>query len=169
MAEKSINQYTEVTSSDNDDLALIQRGDLYKSIKLKWLKDGLVRVVLSLTDTQIKALNSSPITVIAAQGAGTYIRPVFGAGKLDYNSATYTANSLRLKYVGDAEADYIFTYRSSFLTSASSTTDTPSTSGVTKVQLQENTGIEIFVNTADPTVGNSTVVVELFFEIFRFA
>jgi len=63
-------------------------------------KDGKVRQVgvvqytdTTLTDTQVKALNSSPITLVAAPGAGYAIQVVSASLFLDYNSIAYITNT----------------------------------------------------------------------------
>lgn len=58
-------------------------------------------VKVNLTNAQLKAINSTPITVVAAQGANTVIVPLYAAAKFVYggNNAFTGSNALDLFYV----------------------------------------------------------------------
>lgn len=168
MAEKSISQYPLVTEVEPTDLALIERDGVFKSIAITNLGNGLYNARLNLTSAQILLLNSVPVQIIAAQGAGTVVELLFASAALTYNSATYTsAGNLRFKYVGDPESDFLAGFVNGFLTSAASVKHRANRTGVTNNEENENTGIEVFVNGADPKVGDGTVVVEALFKIFK--
>ncbi len=52
-----------------------------------------VEVKISLTTTQIKALNGTPVALVAAQGAGTIIRPLSVDGRMNFLTAAYGTNT----------------------------------------------------------------------------
>lgn len=168
MSEKSINQFPLVNDNDPDDLILLQRGDDYKSITVEKLNNGIIKATLNLTSAEILALNGTPIEFVAAQGAGTYLRPVTCETINNFNAAAYVSgNSLRMKYVGDAEANYLMTTDTAFLTAAS-TEAQYMVQNSTKRTMDENTGVELFVNTADPTAGDGTITAVALFRVVTF-
>jgi hypothetical protein len=168
MSEKSISQYSLVTEVEPTDLVLIQRGDVYKSIEVTNLGNGLFNARINLTSSDILSINSTPVEIIAAQGAGTAVELLFASASLTFGTTAYTsAGNLRFKYIGDAEADFIGGFVNGFLTSASTVRHRANRTGVTNNEENENTGVEVFVNGSDPTLGDSTVVVEALFKIFK--
>lgn len=168
MSEKSINQFPLVNDNDPDDLLLLQRGDDYKSITVEKLNNGIIKVTLNLTSAQILLLNGTPIAFVAAQGAGTYLRPITCECINNFNTTAYASgNSLRIKYVGDAEANYLFTTDTSFITAAA-TQSQYMVINATKRTMDENTAIEVFVNTANPTLGDGTFTLVGLFRVVTF-
>ena len=166
MSEKSINQFPLVTDVEDGDLVLIQRGDFYKSISVTNLGNGLYNAQLTLTSAQILLLQTTPIEIIAAQGAGTTVELLFASALITFNSIAYVAaGNLRFKYTGGADANFLMNFGNSFLVSAATLRHRANRSGVTYFAELENTGISVFVSTADPTTGNSTVVINALFQI----
>lgn len=51
---------------------------------------------VNLTSAAILSLNTTPVTIVAAQGVGTIIVPIFSIWNLTYVSTTYSANALYL-------------------------------------------------------------------------
>jgi len=58
----------------------------------------VVTVKVSLTSADILALAATPITLIPAQGAGTFIKLIGVTMKLNYVSTTYTGGALRIYF-----------------------------------------------------------------------
>ena len=57
---------------------------------------------LTISSAQLLSLNSSPLTIIAAPGAGKAIKPWIGYTWLDYNTATYAGGGqLELRFGSD--------------------------------------------------------------------
>jgi len=75
--------------------------DLYLSGGLQLDTTQTIKTVhLQLTQAQIQALNTTPIEIIAAQGAGKYIQLISSSAFLDHNGTNYAAASLLRLRVG---------------------------------------------------------------------
>jgi len=59
---------------------------------------GVFTVSVSLTSAEILALDATPITLIPAQGAGTFIKLIGVTMKLNYVTTTYTGGALRIYF-----------------------------------------------------------------------
>lgn len=124
-------------------------------------------VKVTLTSAQILALNTTPVTLIPAQGANTYIEVLAVVAKLDFNSVAYTgANAASLTYTNAGGAAATGTIASSFLDSASSAATKLVPVAVTPVA---NAPIVISVATANPAAGNSTITFDLFYRVVTIA
>jgi hypothetical protein len=122
----------------------------------------------TLTSGQVLTLNTAPITVIAAPGAGKMINILSVATKLTFGTAAYAANTqLSLKYVGAA---YNACTDASTLVSGASRTlrwdqVVSTTASATNTQMLENAGVQITVNTGNPTTGDSSVDYYIYYVI----
>jgi len=122
----------------------------------------------TLTSGQVLTLNTAPITVIAAPGAGKMINILSVATKLTFGTAAYAANTqLSLKYVGAA---YNACTDASTLVSGASRTlrwdqVVSTTASATNTQMIENAGVQITVNTGNPTTGDSSVDYYIYYVI----
>jgi hypothetical protein len=122
---------------------------------------GIFTTKVTISSAQILALNTTPITLVAAGGAGTVIEPITKFLFLDYNSAAYATNTnLRLIINGsvlDTAADVLTgaadTYR--YLTAGLSSTTTNIV----------NQPLTIDVATGNPTAGNSPLYVYITYRI----
>lgn len=64
--------------------------------------------VLTLTDAQIKTLNSVPVQIIAAPGANKFIVPITFAGFLDASAGAYNLNnSVNLRFASGFASDLV--------------------------------------------------------------
>jgi hypothetical protein len=138
----------------------------FKQLQLNnGVDDGAVidSVKVTLTSAQILALNTTPITLIPAQGANTYIEVLACVAYLKFNSAAYTgANAANITYTNAAGAAATGTLASSFLDSSSSAAAKVIPAAVTPVV---NSPIVISVGTANPAAGNSTITLDLFYRV----
>lgn len=119
MATATIEQLTETTTVQSTDYLVLSRGNVYYKAKVQNLGNGLIKVTGTITQAQAQDGNTTPITVLAAQGAGTYIAPVEGGCGLflDHNGTTYaTANSVRLHHSG--QTNYMAQSSTDFVDSA---------------------------------------------------
>jgi hypothetical protein len=122
----------------------------------------------TLTSGQVLTLNTAPITVIAAPGAGKMINILSVATKITFGTAAYAANTqLSLKYVGAA---YNACTDASTLVSGASRTlrwdqVVSTTASATNTQMLENAGVQITVNTGNPTTGDSSVDYYIYYVI----
>ncbi|HVB24111.1 MAG TPA: hypothetical protein VNG51_19390 [Ktedonobacteraceae bacterium] len=124
-------------------------------------------VKVTLTSAQILALNTTPITLIAAQGANTYIEVLAATAKLDFGTVAYTgANAANITYTNGAGAAATGTLSSSFLDSSSSAAAKVVPAAVTPVV---NSPVVISVGTANPAAGDSTITLDLFYRVVTLA
>lgn len=119
---------------------------------------------LTLTDSQVRNLSGTPITVIPAQGAGTVIVPYTCYAKLNYGGVDpfHDGSSIRLFYGSVSnEVGFIFAsgswknnYNAYYYaddTRSSSTTGVP-------IATWENTDVIVSVNSTNFTGGNGNTV-----------
>lgn len=119
----------------------------------------IIKRSITLTSAQILALFTTPITVIPAAGAGTVIVVNKLVAKLPYVSTTYAgANALEVRYTNAAGAKATADLPTSFLNSASTAYYKAIEASVAPV---ENSPVVVAIPTANPTVGNSTIVLEI--------
>lgn len=120
-------------------------------------------VKVTLTSAQILALNTTPVTLIAAQGANTYIEVLACVAYLKFNSIAYTGtNAANITYTNGAGAAATGTLASAFLDSSSSAAAKVIPVAVTPVA---NAPVVISVGTANPAAGNSTITLDLFYRV----
>lgn len=122
----------------------------------------LLKVTQTLSSAQLLSINTTPIEVISAQGAGTVIVVHNIVYKYNYGTVAYsTASTLETEYTGQFAV----------LTEVQNVIDgvvnkVKASSGfVSNSTLQENTGISVRAQVADPTLGDGTVDVYITYEI----
>lgn len=129
------------------------------------IASAVVTVKVTLTSSQILALNSTPITLVAAQGAGTFINVILIAMRLNYGSVTYTTNTTTRLAIGSFSP---ITTDSTIL--AGTTTNF---AAITATQSLVVTGAADWVNiplkisavSGNPAAGNSTLDVYVTYNI----
>ena len=126
-----------------------------KAVKTYVDNHGVITVKTSLTSSDILALNTTPITLVEAQGSGTIIQPLSIVLSVDYGTAAYATNTtLQIKYQalpGNMTTSTII----------SATQDTivrtlPNTT-LTFTSLPINTPLVVDVASGDPTAGDGTL------------
>lgn len=123
------------------------------------------RARVTLSSAQILALNTTPVTLVAAGGAGTYVSVDEVVATLNAGSAAYTgANAANVTYTNGAGAAATGTLSSSFLNTTASTTGAVKTvaSAVAPVV---NAPVVISVGTANPAAGNGTMSLDIVYRI----
>lgn len=169
MANKSISQYTAKATPESDDLFLLQEDNDYKSIEHVDMMMGIQRVFLTLTQAQIQALNSTPISIVAAQGAGTVIEPLACAVFLDHNGTTYaTANNVRLKHSG--QSNLLMSSSTGFIDATADRYEkmVVATTDATNQRMFANTALVVDAD-ADATNNGGTITIDLLYIIKTFA
>jgi hypothetical protein len=169
MANKSISDFTLTATPDDDDLVLLQRGNEYYSVSHSDLLLRMERVVLTLTQAQVKTLSSVPVTIVSAQGAGTVIEPLSCSAFLDYNGSAYaTATNIRLKHSGNS--NLLMGSSTSFIGSASDRYEKLMMQSVsaTNQQMFANTALVVDSN-ADSATNGGTITLELIYAVRKFA
>lgn len=95
MADEKFSQFTSATSLDGTETLVGLQGGDNAQFPVTLLP---ITVKVSLSSAEILALDATPKTLIAAQGAGTFIRLHAVTMKLNYGTTTYTGGALRVKY-----------------------------------------------------------------------
>lgn len=159
MAVKKISELTaKTTNLQKLDLLNVSEwnGDTYDTKSI----DGesfILNTKVSLTAAQIKTINSVPISVISAPGAGKVIEIISAFLKFNYGTVTFDEsidNSLSLYTLTSSTTQ--FSTGNNILSRTSSTIQTFDKDGSTANQLVENQ--PIYVNGGDDsTVGDSTI------------
>ena len=120
------------------------------------------RIKITLTSAQILALNTTPVTLVAAPGNGKFINVLSAVAKLNYNTTAYSNVAVNLGLVGTTQnlrtctsfLDETATVRRNMTDATSSTGD----------QIPTNAALQIR-SVADPTTGDSTVTFWVTYEI----
>jgi hypothetical protein len=127
---------------------------------------------VTVTDTEIKAINASPKTLVAAPGAGYCTEFVSAVLILDYNSAAYVNNGILGVYETDSSGNLL----SGTLTLANFlglTADTikqinpaaEATPSLTGVTMAENKALVLTAATGETITGDSPVRVKIAYRI----
>ena len=173
MANKAIKQYNETTATQtgsataDKDALLLQRGSNYFWIDPVAARLGIQKAELTMTAAEVKALNSTPLEIVAAQGAGTYIIPLSGTYIVREAGTAYaTQTTLRGKFNGAAEADYFYTWNS-VLAGTSKLLKIADYANADNEDVLENTAFEIYAPTSDPTTGTGSVTVVMYYRVIE--
>lgn len=124
---------------------------------------SLATVKVSLSSAQILALNTTPVTLVAAPGAGKIIQPIAVMFNLVYNTTTYATNILaQIRYAG-ISANFI---TSTILgLTASTLARLLASTSLTFAAVPSNTALILDTQTGNPTTGNSTMDVYLTYTV----
>ena len=121
------------------------------------------RTRVVLTPTQVKALNTTPITLIPAPGANKFISVDEILGLVDFNTAAYTgANAMEFRYTNASGAKVTGDAASAWLDSGSATAVKTIAAAVTPVV---NAPVVVDVPTANPAAGDSNVVLDILYRV----
>lgn len=113
----------------------------------------------TLTNAQVKALRATPVTLVAAPGAGLVIIPHFLLLALDYggtNVFTETADNLDLRYVGVASPVLATVEMTNFIDQSADTITHAivATDKIVAAASAANKGVELF-NNGDGEIGGN--------------
>jgi len=121
---------------------------------------------LTIASADVLTLNTTPLTIVAAQGVGTAIEVISASVKIDFNTTAYATNvSLALVSVGANNPQL----RS--LTALNATVNSirrlavDSTFGGADTQIIENAAIVVAAETGNPTAGDSDITVYITYRI----
>ena len=165
-------QYPTASTGDYADattfLIANEAGDI-KQASLEGLRDNfgssLQSASLVIPSAQVLALNTTPQTIVASQGAGKGIELISASVKVDYNTTAYgTTNVIILQTSGatqrQAEVSVldatVSTVRNFFPIEATAATDT---------QIIANTDLTVKAKTSDPTLGDSDIEVFVLYRV----
>ena len=165
-------QYPAASTGDYADATtfLIANSDgEIKQASLEGLRDtfgsSLQSASLVIPSAQVLALNTTPQTIVAAQGAGKAIEVISASVKLDYNTTAYgTTTGVVLQTSGatQRQADVSFldatvsTVRNFIIYQATSATDT---------QIIANADLTVVAKAFNPTLGDSDIEVFVLYRV----
>lgn len=116
-------------------------------------------VQVTVPTASVLTLNSTPVTLVAAQGAGTAIVIDEITLKLVFNSVAYTgSNNLEFRYTNGSGAKVTADIAAAVLNASSGTNYNIVKGVVTALVPVANSPVVVFVPTANPGAGNSDLV-----------
>lgn len=126
--------------------------------------DNLAKeATIVLTSAQVLALNSTPITLVPAPGAGKYISVDEVVATVNFNSVAYTgANAVEVRYTDGSGSKVTGDLAAAWLNSASTAGVKSVAAAVTPLA---NAAVVAAVPSANPAAGNSTVKVSVLYRI----
>lgn len=123
---------------------------------------------VTLTAAQIKALHSTPQTLVPAPGINAFVLVESVDAKLVFNSTAYTgSNNLQFFYTNASGANVTADMGSAFLDSASTAYDHVA-GVVTELTPAVNAPVVVSVPTANPAAGDSTITFTVKHRIITF-
>jgi hypothetical protein len=120
---------------------------------------------LTIATADVLHLNTTPIEIVAAPGAGYAIEVISASMKMVYNSATYATNtSLELLTAGATNSQ-----ASTVIKNSASTirrfADATTLASATATQLVDNAALNVTVASGDPTAGDSDITIYVTYRI----
>jgi hypothetical protein len=121
---------------------------------------------LVIASADVLQLNSTPQTIVAAQGAGKAIEVMGASVKVDFNSAAYATNTSITLIASGAN---LYQASATILASVSSTTRfrIAGASSSTDTQAIANAALQVSVDTGDPTTGDSDIEVFVLYRVIN--
>lgn len=128
--------------------------------------DVLKRVKISLTESQVKALGTTPITAILGQGSGNIVNIISVTTKVNFNTVAFngTGSGIEIQDVGSADNQVTisrFVVNSATNAIIKNTIQENGSSG----QLIDNANIELSWNGVAPTLGDGSLDIYITYEV----
>jgi hypothetical protein len=121
---------------------------------------------LTIASADVLQLNTTPLTIVAAQGVGTAIEVISASVKVDFNTTAYATNvSLALGSVGANNPQLVSSTALNATVNSIRRLAVDSTFGGADTQIIENAAIVVAVEIADPTAGDSDIAVYITYRI----
>lgn len=123
---------------------------------------------INVTSAQVLQLNSTPVELIAAPGAGKAIFLVSAAASMTFNSIAYSANGTLQIRTDTATAAQMTWGGNGFLFSSVTTASRGTyaiNSSTTGTQVISNKALNLSVDTGNPANGNSDISIYLTYQI----
>ena len=111
---------------------------------------------LVITTAQVLALNSTPLTIVAAPGAGYAIEVISASVKITFNTTPY-ATSTSIALVDLTAGTYQLTSTGFLAATGTIHSKLIPTDGINAGNIIENGALKVYVPTADPTAGDSDI------------
>lgn len=128
--------------------------------------EGIIGVAqrkrVSLNSAQILALNSTPVTLVPAPGAGRAVDVVSVTGSLTAGTQYTGANAIELRYTNGSGTKVTGDLAAAWLNSATNRSDKAIAAAAT---LTSNAPVVVAVPTANPGAGTGTVVFDVLYRV----
>jgi hypothetical protein len=122
-------------------------------------------VDLLIVTADVLTLNGTPIELIAAQGAATYVELLSATVRVKYNSAAYATNTtLQLTTSGASVSQYELDVLDATVDTGRKLTET-TTATAGNTQLISNTAVNVTVSGGNPTAGDSDIHIYATFRV----
>jgi len=125
--------------------------------------------MVTIPSAEVLTLNSIPVELIAAQGAGTAIEVISGFVKVDFNTTQYATNT-SVEVVSSVGATHEQLIGTSVLTPVVPTIrkmEVVSPTNTTGTQIVENQSVNVSVSGGDPTAGDSDIEVYVTYRLIQ--
>lgn len=151
--------WTQVTLAElmPDPLALIARNDNCECLH---------SASLTIASADVLQLNSTPLTIVAAQGAGTAIEVISASVRLTYGSVQYATNTVLLLKTSGASEPQV-KWAQSILGASSNMLAKSIESPNTSSDMIENAGLQVSVSSGNPTAGDSDITVYVTYRVIQ--
>lgn len=123
-------------------------------------------VKIDLTSADLLALDSTPIAVAPAIGAGFAVVPISMAYRFTFVSADYAGGSVILRNVGGSTSGYI-TMTNNYLRTSNKSGSLPANTGSSADVMIDNAGLELSA-TAAITTGDGTLTVWVTYTVLTY-
>jgi len=121
---------------------------------------------LTIASADVLQLNSTPLTIVAAQGVGTAIEVLSASVNVDFNTTPYATNTTLLLITNGATDSQ---FRGGNLLNSSVSNirifESNSVTTSTTTQIIENAALTVKVDTGDPTAGDSDITVSVLYRV----
>ena len=126
--------------------------------------DSVSKTTVTLTSAEVLAMNTTPITLVAAPWAGKYINVLSIVGTVDYNSAAYATNvTLEFRYTNGSGTKVTADIGALLDATADKAVGVKGIEAATV--LTANAPIVVRTATGNPATGNSPVKFHVVYEI----
>lgn len=122
---------------------------------------------LTIPTTSVLTLNATPLTIVAAPGAGYAIEVISATFSSTFNSVAYATNT-EIQVITDTATIEQLSYAAGLAFSVSTHKKMnvkAASATATHTQLIENKAVQVKVATGNPTAGNSDIKVFVFYRI----
>lgn len=163
---KAIGDFTQTTTESATDKYLIQRGNDYFYIEKSDIGGGFYKTRVVLTAAQLEDALTTPVELIAAQGANTYIDIL--VAEIFRNGTAFTAPDPLAKLIFTGETQSYFASSATFLTDVMATKVEKMVVVNAGNRLFANTGITFYL-TQDVTTATGTVTIDIIYRVASFS
>lgn len=126
----------------------------------------ILEASLTIPTASVLTLNATPLTIVAAPGAGKYIEVISASTSITFVSAAYATNTT-LQLISEGATIAQMQDTSALVSTVSKITIFQHPTGATAGQTQvlANTALQVKVGTGNPTTGDSNIIVKVAYRI----